>query len=310
MLATGSARASRRVSRCAHLHPSRYSSSRYHLSRISHCHCSPRSHCHHSRALLSLMALSPLSSPSTRSWLPDCRLPPVPPLSPDGGSSASSSASSILVPTSPSAAFPAAISDFTLTEPEFLALSDDVRHTSNALLDAAGSTDTGLCDLGAGARMSEYEPDSDARSSGSPERLAPWFECSFYFLPCRFTTHDEAEWRKHCLEHFHGHEPPHALTCPLCDHISFEVWGLPTADGSRANGWHVWTARQDHVAATHHRFGQTLRAARPDFRLFEYLWRERLISDQDYGELIDYFQNRHVTSPDTNGRPDETDHRR
>ena len=40
----------------------------------------------------------------------------------------------------------------------------------------------------------------------------------------------------------------------------------------------------DHVAR-HHEIGHSLSHARPDFRLFDYLWENHLIDEEDYREI-------------------------
>jgi hypothetical protein len=106
-------------------------------------------------------------------------------------------------------------------------------------------------------------------------RRNPVLECSFGFLSCDFITRNQEEWKVHCLSHFCGVEPPRKVQCPLCDTFSVEC-----NDGTEA-----WTARLEHVARAHHAVGETLRTSRPDFDLFAYLWRQRLIDDAEYKEL-------------------------
>jgi hypothetical protein len=46
----------------------------------------------------------------------------------------------------------------------------------------------------------------------------------------------------------------------------------------------------EHLAFQHTTRGQTLRTSRPDFELFSFLWRKRLIDDQDFKELNTEFR--------------------
>ncbi|KAF2464951.1 uncharacterized protein BDR25DRAFT_241489, partial [Lindgomyces ingoldianus] len=115
----------------------------------------------------------------------------------------------------------------------------------------------------------------------------PIFECSFWFLSCSYISHNQEEWRVHCLSHFRGEEPPKSVQCPLCEDFKY------TSD----NGWTSWNYRMDHVAY-HHLLGHTLRTSRPDFHLFQHLWQKRLIDDQDLKELKG--GNHNLTRPPSN----------
>jgi hypothetical protein len=102
----------------------------------------------------------------------------------------------------------------------------------------------------------------------------PVYECAFWFLNCHFISQNCEEWLVHCESHFRGEEPPRSVQCPLCD------WAVTCGDGKTA-----WSMRMQHLAHTHTMLGQTLRTSRPDFQLFQHLWRMRLIDDQDLKEL-------------------------
>lgn len=106
------------------------------------------------------------------------------------------------------------------------------------------------------------------------EANSPTFECLFWFLDCPYISRNRQEWIVHCLHHFHGHEPPRSVSCPLCP------W-----EASHDQGLAAWTLKMEHTANEHFQFGQNLSASRPDFQLFNYLWRKRLINDQDMKEL-------------------------
>jgi hypothetical protein len=102
----------------------------------------------------------------------------------------------------------------------------------------------------------------------------PVYECVFWFLSCGYISQNRDEWMIHCESHFRGEDPPRSVQCPLCD------WSASCEDG-RAS----WTARMMHLACEHSMLGQTLRTSRPDFGLFQHLWRKRLIDDHDLKEL-------------------------
>ncbi|KAI9718640.1 MAG: hypothetical protein M1828_006648 [Chrysothrix sp. TS-e1954] len=105
-----------------------------------------------------------------------------------------------------------------------------------------------------------------------PPRL-PRFECSLHFLPCDYASDDVSEWKTHCLWHFHQHEPPKKVSCPLCPFTK-----------SFRSGWEAWETRLNHVAL-HHSMGYSLASGRPDFELYTYLKNRRLISDAQYRDL-------------------------
>ncbi|KAF1944193.1 hypothetical protein EJ02DRAFT_420529 [Clathrospora elynae] len=132
--------------------------------------------------------------------------------------------------------------------------------------------------------------------------ITPVYECAFWFLSCEYISPNREEWETHCMSHFRGEEPPQAVQCPLCE------WAATCECGLTA-----WNARMHHLAIEHTMLGQTLRTSRPDFGLFQHLWRRRLIDSQDLKELNG--GNHNVTSPpgnfvETNGRRRERDGRR
>jgi hypothetical protein len=139
------------------------------------------------------------------------------------------------------------------------------------------------------------------------QHRTPVFECAFWFLDCAYISHNRDEWLVHCESHFRGEEPPRSVQCPLCD------WRLACDDG-----WTAWSLRMQHLVQEHTMLGHTLRTARPDFDLFHYLWRRRLIDDQDLKELNGGNHNLHHPPGnfvETNGRVarrdrDERRHRR
>jgi hypothetical protein len=122
----------------------------------------------------------------------------------------------------------------------------------------------------------------------------PLYECAFWFLSCPYISANQEEWMTHCESHFRGEDPPQSVQCPLCD------WAVTSEDG-RAS-WHM---RMQHLAYDHTMLGQTLRTSRPDFSLFHFLFKRRLIDDEDYKELLG--GNHNLTRPpgnfvETNGR--------
>jgi len=111
-------------------------------------------------------------------------------------------------------------------------------------------------------------------------------ECAFWFLGCGYSAEpdDTEEWKTHCLSHFRGSPPPRTVVCPLCGEF----------EGSTFNdGYEAWDARMDHVAF-HHDNGYSLAASRPDFKLFQYLWKKKIISNAELKELKG---NTHLSHP-------------
>lgn len=104
---------------------------------------------------------------------------------------------------------------------------------------------------------------------------APYYQCVFWFLECEHLSRDEEQWGTHCLSHFRGEEPPATARCPLCE------WTTQCEDG-----WTAWSSRMEHLASSHLTRGETLKNCRPDFDLFQHLWRKRLIDEQDLKELM------------------------
>ena len=143
-------------------------------------------------------------------------------------------------------------------------------HTDGSL--GEDSVNTGLAEQYTGFRL--LEDNNGVLEQPLDEATMSIYECIFWFLNCRYLSHDKEEWEIHCLSHFHGEDPPRSVTCPLCD------WEISCNDGSEA-----WGLKSQHLASEHFQFGQNLRTSRPDFHLFHHLWQKRLIDDQDLKEL-------------------------
>jgi hypothetical protein len=106
---------------------------------------------------------------------------------------------------------------------------------------------------------------------------SPQYQCVFWFLDCNHIFRDQEQWEEHCLSHFRGEEPPLSAQCPLCE------W---TCNPEPDDGWTAWSTRMEHLATQHLHSGETLKTSRPDFRLYQHLWRKRLIDEQDLKELM------------------------
>lgn len=97
-------------------------------------------------------------------------------------------------------------------------------------------------------------------------------ECPFNLLHCFKTFSNMEDWIGHSLTHFSNIGPPYSSRCCFCD-----AW----FSSSEISGW---ARRMDHVAY-HHRVGEKLTHAQPDFELYTYLWNNRLITDAEYRDL-------------------------
>ena len=112
-----------------------------------------------------------------------------------------------------------------------------------------------------------------------PMREHRVLECPFNlaFL-CPLTFSNEKDWLDHSLLHLRKNgrpiAPPTTNHCCFCER-KFDS-DMP---------YHSWAERMRHVSL-HHALGHRLAHARPDFALFEYLFKKRLISDGDYRDLM------------------------
>lgn len=105
-------------------------------------------------------------------------------------------------------------------------------------------------------------------------------ECPFNFLNCLMTFSSLYDWFMHSLEHFGHAGPSTSNCCCFCDQT------FNFLDGRRS-----WWERMQHIAL-HHRLGHRLASARPSFQLYDYLWRNKLISNADYKDLKGKSQDR------------------
>ena len=149
----------------------------------------------------------------------------------------------------------------TSTRPPSLITSDASTADS-----AEFSVSTGLASAVSGFPL--FDPD------GQPQAPRPaQYECQFFFLGCEYRSDDLDEWKTHCLSHFQRHEPPKEVSCPLCPFR-----------GAFSDGFEAWDIRLNHIAE-HHQGGYSLAASRPDFALYQFLWKKKIIGDVDHKEL-------------------------
>ena len=98
--------------------------------------------------------------------------------------------------------------------------------------------------------------------------------CLFPFLQCHERFDDYNSWVTHNIAHFRMAPVPSRATCPLCG----EEFRDPAPRVA-------WCTMLEHVAL-HLQMGETLSNARPDFELFEYLHRRRIIGTAQYTALV------------------------
>lgn len=104
----------------------------------------------------------------------------------------------------------------------------------------------------------------------------PIFECPFHFLQCYSSFTDQAEWFKHSLTHFGDVDPPSVNECPFCDRHYGQFTSSKPMDS--------WKFRMMSVSS-HHRQGATVRTARPDFLLINYMWENNLMTKAQFRNL-------------------------
>jgi hypothetical protein len=124
------------------------------------------------------------------------------------------------------------------------------------------------------------------------ESVVPEHTCIFHFLSCTYSSHDPDEWREHCTAHLRGNEPPRRVSCPLCP------WSADF-EGEEEGG-EAWDQGLRHVSEVHFASGHRLGNERIDTELVKWLWRRRIIGDEDLKTLVSgEYGRRFVT---TNGR--------
>lgn len=111
----------------------------------------------------------------------------------------------------------------------------------------------------------------------------PVLQCPFPFLHCtrHYAMENMDDWFEHSLSHFIRRVgrhtvpivPPTSTTCCFCEMVFEDPDGLA-----------CWMERMRHVA-WHHHAGHSLAHARPDFKLFRFLWENRIIDNAEYREL-------------------------
>lgn len=113
-------------------------------------------------------------------------------------------------------------------------------------------------------------------------RDPPVLECPFNSFRCTryYAMENIKEWFDHSLTHFRvGGRHPRILLPPISNQCCFCDKKFYNTDGLQC-----WMDRMKHVA-WHHHAGHKLAHARPDFKLFRYLWENGIIDNTEYREL-------------------------
>lgn len=131
---------------------------------------------------------------------------------------------------------------------------------------AASTVDTDLASFLESAAL--LEDDGDGNLVVPNTRLPNCdYTCIFHVLDCSEKFDSFEQWKTHILNHFCGKPLPSRARCCLCDStFASERQGV------------AWNQMLDHVAVRHFQHGHTLATSRPDFELFRYMWRNRIIT--------------------------------
>ena len=156
------------------------------------------------------------------------------------------------------------------------------RLSNDSISEDPGSIDTDMGERYLKGRSRLLETGAnDIPLAQRPPLPQPVLECPFRFLGCQREFGNEGDWASHSLVHFEKQvqgrlvtiEPPKAIQCNFCEAVS---------ENENSNvSWRIW---MEHVAS-HHRRGERLAHARPNFTLIEYLWQQGLMQATQYREL-------------------------
>jgi hypothetical protein len=97
------------------------------------------------------------------------------------------------------------------------------------------------------------------------------YQCLFHALNCEEAFDTVEEWKTHVLSHFRALPPPLSARCQLCQ---YKV--------SDARQGEAWNTMLNHMAHRHFECGQTLASSRFDIELMQFLYRAKVISEDQY----------------------------
>lgn len=118
------------------------------------------------------------------------------------------------------------------------------------------------------------------------------YPCLFPILNCHETFTNLEYWKTHVLSHFRTHDPPSTARCPICPSPSSSPTSPVATTGTTFTTTpqtRAWDALLDHLATTHYQPGHSRRTPpplRPDFELLRYLFRLRIIGEEQWKAAV------------------------
>jgi len=125
----------------------------------------------------------------------------------------------------------------------------------------------------------DYDDDGNIIISTQPQTTG--YPCVFSFLGCNNTKWCKSDWLTHSLLHFRANPPPPTVVCPFCRRI----FNDPQPETPYAGDSTAWEEYMDCIAS-HIDDGAKLDRPMKDIKLFKYLWRKKVISDNDFRDLV------------------------
>ena len=148
--------------------------------------------------------------------------------------------------------------------------------------------------------LTQVSSGSSASTAPSLNGVPPWharqpnnldfaydLPCEFAIIGCglRFRLEQFENWISHTASHFVGFSPPPKAICTFCDDHDgiFENYSDPLAN---------WRQRMFHIGA-HYAGGMQYENLRPDYFVIDYMWRNHLLSPEDYDWAIKHTERKH-----------------
>ena len=131
---------------------------------------------------------------------------------------------------------------------------------------------------------SPLERDADGNPTLQTPPQVISYPCAFGFLDCPFADSCKSTWLSHNRAHFKTKQPPPTAVCPFCHRAFNSNAQAGTAYGGSA-GAAAWEQSME-CLASHIEEGATLARPWKDIELYSYMWRNRLITNDEYRELV------------------------
>jgi hypothetical protein len=128
------------------------------------------------------------------------------------------------------------------------------------------------------------EPGPSGALQIAPPRDQTIYQCPFHFINCGLTFVSREEWLKHSFTHFGRAQPPNKNECYFCENVSIGT-----------NGRQSWTNHMTHLSF-HFQTGHRMATARPSFKLYQYLYGQRIINEVEFRDLQGDSGSRHTNS--------------